>query len=572
MKFYKNLFALFLLIVFISTIIACDIVDKTSTTNTTTDNTTLSVENDESIVKVDQELVISYETNDVNGVTFTSNNESVATVDAFGKVKGVSIGIVTIVITSNSNSNVKEEVTITVIKSDPSYFIIKGFDYVEVGKPLLLTASPRPDATNPDVIWSTNNESVATIDQSGKVTGVSVGRVKIFATAKYNSSIKGEVSINVIKPIPTVITILGIETPVLTGDQLNLDSTIKPSSREGTIIWSTSDDNIATITEDGVLTAVGEGTVTVTAKLANDETASKSETFIIYDEIDSNNILDVLMIEQRLNLDFYEFTAFGATTYEYSTFRSVSNFYFDDLDITQKFIPVGSYNRPGKMSALPSGVTPYNDENIYWVVIHDTGNSTPGATALMHSNYVINPSTQTSWHYTVDDNDIYQHLPDEERGYHAGDGSNLVGQGSYAGGGNRNGIGIEMAINEGSDIFETWQRSAKLAAQLLVKYNLPLDNLKYHIDFSGKICPRTLITADLQSVFEQMVAIEYEIAKNFGDAEITMRSLDPEYLDDNGRIIQFPSQPMVVSYEVSVTKDGVTQTKTFDSYITPSNN
>ena len=63
-----------------------------------------------------------------------------------------------------------------------------------------------------------------------------------------------------------------------------------------------------------------------------------------------------------------------------------------------------------------------------------------GANARMHAAYVKNPSTSVSWHYTVDDEQIiYQHLPTNEIGWHAGDGG--TGQG------NRESIGIEICVN-----------------------------------------------------------------------------------------------------------------------------
>ena len=69
-----------------------------------------------------------------------------------------------------------------------------------------------------------------------------------------------------------------------------------------------------------------------------------------------------------------------------------------------------------------------------------------GADAAAHAAPV-------SWHYTVDDLSIYQHLPDGERAYHAGDGG--------SGPGNATSIGIEICVDAGGD-FE--QAKANVAA------------------------------------------------------------------------------------------------------------
>jgi len=91
-----------------------------------------------------------------------------------------------------------------------------------------------------------------------------------------------------------------------------------------------------------------------------------------------------------------------------------------------------------------------------------------------------------SWHYTVDDHEIYQHLPDNEIGFHAGDGLK-------SNGGNLNGIGIELSINPENDYEQTLINAAALVNFLLEAYKLDIEDVKKHENFSGKICPERLI-------------------------------------------------------------------------------
>lgn len=81
------------------------------------------------------------------------------------------------------------------------------------------------------------------------------------------------------------------------------------------------------------------------------------------------------------------------------------------VKITQDFIPAGNNNRPGY------AMTPI------YITVHNTANTAVGANAKSHASYVKNPDTPTSWHFTVDDTEIYQHLPLNENGWHAGDGN-----------------------------------------------------------------------------------------------------------------------------------------------------
>jgi N-acetylmuramoyl-L-alanine amidase len=124
-----------------------------------------------------------------------------------------------------------------------------------------------------------------------------------------------------------------------------------------------------------------------------------------------------------------------------------------------------------------------------------------------------------------------------------------------------------MCINDDGDMYRTWQRTAKLVTYLLEKYTLPLDNYKYHVDFSGKDCPRTLRNAGLVPVFEEFVAAEYYIKMNYPNATISLTSNNPEYLDNAGRIIKIPDRALTVSYTITVTDNGVTESRTFYTYL-----
>ena len=145
------------------------------------------------------------------------------------------------------------------------------------------------------------------------------------------------------------------------------------------------------------------------------------------------------------------------------------------VQIIQDFIPSGRRNRPGYK------LTPK------YITIHDTANTQAGADARAHAQYLKGStaaSLPVSWHFTVDDKAIYQHLPLNENGWHAGDGTN--------GTGNRQSIGIEICENRDGNRAQAEKNAAWLAAKLLKDYGLGLDRVKQHYDWSGKNCPRVL--------------------------------------------------------------------------------
>ena len=136
-------------------------------------------------------------------------------------------------------------------------------------------------------------------------------------------------------------------------------------------------------------------------------------------------------------------------------------------------IPAGRRNRPG-----------YKLDPEY-ITIHDTANTQTGAGAKSHANYVKTaPGLVASWHFTVDDKIIYQHLPLNENGWHGGDGTN--------GPGNRKSIGIEICENSGGNRALAEANAAWLVAKLLGDFSLGLDRAKQHNYWTGKNCPRVL--------------------------------------------------------------------------------
>ncbi|MES9710941.1 N-acetylmuramoyl-L-alanine amidase [Bacillus safensis] len=136
-------------------------------------------------------------------------------------------------------------------------------------------------------------------------------------------------------------------------------------------------------------------------------------------------------------------------------------------------IPKGNRNRPAYAM------------NPRYITIHTTANQSAGADARAHARYVNNGggSTGVSWHFTVDDNRIVQHLPLNENGWHAGDGN---------GAGNRSSIGIEICKNRDGNFEKALTHAAGLVKFLMAHLGLKIGNVVSHQHWSGKNCPRPI--------------------------------------------------------------------------------
>ena len=135
-------------------------------------------------------------------------------------------------------------------------------------------------------------------------------------------------------------------------------------------------------------------------------------------------------------------------------------------------------------------------------------------------------------------------------------------------GGNNNSIGIESSVRIYSDLWLTWQYSAQLCAQLLLKYNLPIQRLVGHHFFSGKDCPQPLLENDLEIWYEfvEMVRQEMALYQNYSSYSISAKS-NSSYVNNLGRVTSLPNYSECVTYTVTYTSGGTTKTVTLSSIV-----
>lgn len=125
-------------------------------------------------------------------------------------------------------------------------------------------------------------------------------------------------------------------------------------------------------------------------------------------------------------------------------------------------------------------------------------------------------------------------------------------------GGNNNSIGIESCINEGTDIYYTWQKTAKLVANLLINNSLSFDDVKQHHYFSGKNCPQTIRMNGMWDHFMDLVKAEYEILELIKEGYQFKLIVDSNLIESNGRIIAIENNKTIY-YTIQIIKDNKVQ-------------
>ncbi len=138
---------------------------------------------------------------------------------------------------------------------------------LEVGDSETLTATITPsDATNQKVTWTSSNTNVATVDENGKVTAVGAGTATITATAADGSGEFATCEVTVTQISVTGVTLDQTSLTLTEGETGTLTATVEPSNAtDKSVTWTTSDESVATVA-NGVVTAVGAGTATITVK------------------------------------------------------------------------------------------------------------------------------------------------------------------------------------------------------------------------------------------------------------------------------------------------------------------
>jgi len=200
--------------------------------------------------------------------TWASSNTAVATVNSAGVVTGVAPGTATISATSGGKTGSAKVVVAPVPVA--SVVVEPDQSNVVAGQTVQLSASPRDAAGNAltgrDVTWSTSDARLATVGGSGLVTGVEPGTVTITATSEGQS---GTATVTVTSALEGSVIVTPTDTTLRVGEVVTLRGQVIGSDGQpvddSSLKWDSDDKLVATVTDDGQVSARLPGTATITA-------------------------------------------------------------------------------------------------------------------------------------------------------------------------------------------------------------------------------------------------------------------------------------------------------------------
>ena len=341
----------------------------------------------------------------------TSSNPDVVAVGNKNIIRAVSTGVAEITVTSASGLVEKFEITVDEIIYKITYevndenleFMVPSFEelpkeYKSSELPLKLPVIERPG-------YAFFGWQINPIGEDFTIENL---------VTSVPANTKGNITVRPIVLRSRLELRLGETSVIKPNESIKIFSEVfnVPADKQE-IVWESKNDHIATVDKEGNVTGVSDGIAEIFAYLKD----MPDVNMTVYVSVDANlnnhsTLLDYLqsiaieeIVTKRITVIAYQG---NYTTYMYS---GVSLFLFEDLKIVEQITSASMSNRPGDIYEK------------HYVTVHDTASGAEGANAKSHANYVNEGGGGTSWHYSVGNDGIYHQIPDNERAFHAGDGT-----------------------------------------------------------------------------------------------------------------------------------------------------
>ena len=501
-------------------------------------------------------------------VSFTSSNEKVLTIDRNGLITTHEAGVATITIKSLALGGKTDSFTVSVIT--PGYFDIsyETNSYVEIGEYIKLNAIfINPLNQQENVIWDTLTPDIAGVDALGNVIGVEKGIATIRAYSKdrkqyqdfivtvLNNEVSEALQLVLDSHVSNVFTSynlgIGAGTPVYYSDIFGSVSRLlyNKELEIDTTYSKATEDKYGDELQNRLLESVEFITVHYTGGMTKGSTAKATAAYFAKPLSQVNTSIHYCSGNDGVYKGMSEIYR-AAHAGDDGSLETVSKFEWLDTPVevkpTDPETPVVSITKNATFSI--NGVdtlikVPYKDKrgNEGYVTDDKWLNKMDLAVNIKDGKYQLGTAW---WCYTQ------------------------VWEGRIcSNGGNRNSIGIESAVNEGSDLWLTWQITAQLVADIMERHNLDITRVKGHHFFSAKDCPQPMLENDLEIWYEFLELCKAERQKLELDGINLQFESNSEYVNSHGRVTSQTNESQVVTYNVTVTYNGKTETITLASII-----
>ncbi len=238
-------------------------------------------ENDETKI----EITVNPEDATIKDVIYESGDSTVVKVDENGNITAVGEGTTTVTVSSKDDPTKKDTITVTVKKPVTEITLEKEKTilYVDETEDLIVTVNPE-DATNKKLIWESDDETVVTVDENGKITAIGEGTATVTVTSEDDPTKKDTIIVKVKIPVEDIV-IENEDTEIAIGEELQLTVTVNPDTASvKDLEYTSSNESVAKVDNFGKIIPVGEGTtvITVTSKDNPEITETITITVVMY--------------------------------------------------------------------------------------------------------------------------------------------------------------------------------------------------------------------------------------------------------------------------------------------------
>ena len=190
---------------------------------------------------------------------------------------------------------------------------------------LMATVSPE-NAENKSLTWTSSNESVVTVTQDGLVTAVARGHAVITVKTLDGSNLAAICNVEVCRN-PILVTNIILNPTIIEGEEeetWEIKASVLPENADNKdLLWYSSDNAVASVSPDGLVSLLSKGTATITA-IATDESDVKAKCIVIVaDKADIESIL----IDNNSHVKIYTLTGVLVFEGEYSQSKLTSGTY-----------------------------------------------------------------------------------------------------------------------------------------------------------------------------------------------------------------------------------------------------
>ena len=210
-------------------------------------------------------------------------------------------------------------------------------------KDITLKATVTPSEADQEVVWTSTNTAVATVNASGKVHPVGVGETVIIARVKSNEDLKAECRVKVVAwTVEYVEFDIAGDLNLEVGEQETVTATAYPTGHGFKVDYYTSDESIATVTIGGVVTGVAAGDAVITAKSGDKEAKLNVHVSAapVPEEKGDISVADFIALKDEFNIYTLTGVVANITNTKYGN--------FDLIDETGKIYIYGLLNAAGE--------------------------------------------------------------------------------------------------------------------------------------------------------------------------------------------------------------------------------